>query len=260
MNVMQRTTQQHLLVVNRAFYASVANEFDRSRAGLPVGWQTLSRYISLRAADNPVSVLDAGCGNGRFAWALDAWGTPFCYTGVDADATLLAHAAQNTATLVHGKGSFVQADLAEPAWLTTLMTELAVDEARNRFDLVVCFATLHHFPGYDLRLQIVKALASLVAQDGVLILSTWQFLTSARFVQKQIKWQTIGLTAADVEPGDALLPWQQGGYAVRYVHQIDKAEMMRLAQDAGLTVVETFYADGKEGNLNLYTVLVTAPT
>jgi 2-polyprenyl-3-methyl-5-hydroxy-6-metoxy-1,4-benzoquinol methylase len=142
---------------------------------------------------------------------------------------------------------FIQADLAQPNW--------ANDLAGERFDLVVCFAVLHHLPGYALRVQVMQALATHMATEGLLILSNWQFLTSQRFAQKQIDWQTVGLTAAEVEPGDALLPWQQGGYAVRYVHQVDEAEMQRLAAEAGLRVIAHFWADGKEGNLNLYTVL-----
>ncbi len=251
--MMTTTTQQRLLALNRAFYAAVADEFDRTRAGLPAGWAAVLKHIPQGSAGAPITVLDAGCGNGRFARALDGLGIPFCYAGLDVDAALLARAAQNTGELIHGTVRFVPADLAEPGWSNNIAAQPPA------FDLIACFAMLHHLPGYTLRLQVVKELASLLAVGGRLVFSHWQFLTSARFVQKQIAWQTVGLADADVEPGDALLPWQQGGYAVRYVHQIDEEEMARLAHAAGLTVVETFYADGKEGNLNLYTVLVTAP-
>ena len=114
---------------------------------------------------------------------------------------------------------------------------------------------LHHFPGYALRAAILRSLADLLASDGVLVLSTWQFLASDRLAAKLVPWEEIGLVADQVEPGDALLPWNQGAHAVRYVHQLELAEVEQLAAQAGLAVVETFRADGKEGNLNLYASL-----
>ncbi|CAN5474625.1 hypothetical protein BH10CHL1_BH10CHL1_21700 [soil metagenome] len=263
MQVMNITTRQILLDVNRTFYATVAPDFDQTRAGLPAGWQLLKAYIPVGMPEKPLTILDAGCGNGRFARALETYGATVCYVGVDADAALLAFAAQNTRELEHVQPHFFQGDLSEPGWPAKLPTGLIPCAAPANmpgeqpllFDTVVCFAALHHFPGYALRLQIVKELAALCRVDSLLIFSNWQFLTSARFVQKQIAWQTVGLTEMDVDPGDALLPWQQGGYAVRYVHQLDETEMLRLANDAQLEIIATFYADGKEGNLNLYTVL-----
>lgn len=244
---MKPAVQHLLLELNRAFYAQVAADFDQTRAGLPLGWQALLTDLPLGTPEKPLTVLDVGCGNGRFARFLAEQSVYAKYVGVDADAALLTFAAQHNTDVAHLAVRFIQADLAQPDWANSLGDE--------KFDRVVCFAVLHHLPGYALRLQVLQALAGHMAVEGLLILSNWQFLTSRRFAQKQIDWQTIGLTAADVEPGDALLPWQQGGYAVRYVHQVNEAEMQQLAAEVGLQVVASFFADGKEGNLNLYTIL-----
>lgn len=255
--MLQPSTQQRLLALNRTFYTTVAEAFDETRSGLPAGWQILKAYLPVQTEENPIVVLDAGCGNGRFARALETFGVNYRYVGVDGNADLLARAAQHSAEWGAREITFLQADLAEPDWSAGLrrVPVQAEDENRAKFDLVVCFATLHHLPGYALRLQVVQELATLLRPNGVLMLSTWQFLTSERLAQKQIAWSAVNLTAGDVEPGDALLPWQQGEFAIRYVHQIDEDGVRQLAQDAGLTVVHSFYADGKEGNLNLYAVL-----
>jgi 2-polyprenyl-3-methyl-5-hydroxy-6-metoxy-1,4-benzoquinol methylase len=245
---MTPATVERLLHLNREFYRTVATNFDETRGGLPIGWRQLHQWLPKRTRQ-PLRVLDVGCGNGRFAWLLDEWGIAADYIGVDGDGQLLTLATEHARTLRTVRTNFVQADFTAATWCADANLPAA------SFDLVVCFAALHHVPGWALRQQVVGALAGLLTADGTLILSHWQFLSSARFVRKQIAWQTIGLTERDVETGDALLPWHQGTYAVRYVHQTDAAEAQQLAASAKLELVEQFYADGKEGNLNLYTIL-----
>ena len=248
---MSATIQTRLLDLNRQFYATVAGEFDLTRHGLPTGMIDLAGRLAahIRAAGSEtMNVLDVGCGNGRFARAMAQVGQGADYLGIDADERLLAAAAAHTTSLPQIKVRLMQVDIAQPDWREQL-------GAGESFDAVVCLAVLHHFPGLALRQRIVADLAHLLAPHGVLALSTWQFLTSERLTAKQVKWVELGIDPADIEPGDALLPWNQGTYAVRYVHQLELHEVETLARGAGLRVTDTFRADGKEGNLNLYTLL-----
>jgi 2-polyprenyl-3-methyl-5-hydroxy-6-metoxy-1,4-benzoquinol methylase len=249
---MPPTVQARLLDLNRAFYQAVGGEFDRTRQGLPPGMVELAARLAAHAAGRRgdpaplLRVLDVGCGNGRLARALAQGGVPCDYTGIDADAQLLAFAAEQTQGLAHITAHFARIDIANPGWAAALPA--------HGYDVVACLAVLHHFPGLALRGRLVQELAGLLADDGVLALSTWQFLNSERLAQKQADWAAVGVDAAAVEPGDALLPWNQGVHALRYVHQLDLPEVAALAAAAGLRRLALFHADGKENNLNLYTL------
>lgn len=276
---MKQATRQRLLDLNRDFYATIASDFDATRQGWTPGLLRVLAYLPSAPADEPLTVLDAGCGNGRFAHILNDYlgaeksgpektgpeklpapsqraaleqscaiqcGSPVHYIGIDNDAQLLALARQSTAELVNVQAEFHQADLAQAGWSTVIGVQ-------QRTDLVLCTATMQHLPGYDLRRRVLAELASCTRQR--LIISAWQFLSSSRFRQKLIPWARIGLQKEDVEPGDALLPWKQGQFAIRYVHQLDEDELRRLAADVGLAIVDAYRADGKEGNLNLYMVM-----
>jgi SAM-dependent methyltransferase len=254
---MDKELQQRLLALNKEFYATVAEPFDATRLASSVGKRELVRRLPLETGGATPALADIGCGNGRLAWLLEERGVPLAYVGVDANAQLLALAQAHTADLHYVRARFVQADLADPNWPTLLPkpTREFKQGHDTRFEIVTCLATLHHLPGYDLRCATMQRLAALVAPGGTVAISTWQFLTSPRFAAKLVDWAVIDIDPAHIEPGDALLPWQQGAYAVRYVHQIDLDEVTALATAAGLTVEAVYFADGKEGNLNLYAIL-----
>jgi 2-polyprenyl-3-methyl-5-hydroxy-6-metoxy-1,4-benzoquinol methylase len=251
---MDKATQAQLLALNRDFYATIAEPFDATRMAPSAGKSELVRRLPLDQLLYP-RVADIGCGNGRLAWLLDERGISLDYVGMDANAQLLALARSHTASLQHVRATFVQADLAQDDWPGRVLQGDA-----PRFDIVTCLATLHHLPGYDLRCHVMSQLAALAAPSGLVAISTWQFFTSPRFAAKVLKWAEVGIDANDVEPGDALLPWQQGQYAVRYVHQIDLDEVHALASAAGLQVEDIYFADGKEGTLNLYALMRRVPT
>jgi tRNA (uracil-5-)-methyltransferase TRM9 len=234
---MRESVRQRLLELNRDFYAQVAEPFDATRQQATPGLAAILPYFEDGTKDLPgfgkpgrstdLSVLDVGCGNGRFARLLDEAGIVCNYTGVDSGRALLALADSATSDLANVRCRFVPGDLSDPNWSARL--------GGDRFDRLLCTATLQHLPGYDLRLAVVQEFALLCTGP--------------------IDWSAVGMDGADIEPGDALLPWKQGVSATRYVHQVDEAELHRLAADANLTLRHTFRADGKEGNLNLYAIL-----
>ncbi len=252
---MDPETQAKLLALNRAFYTAVADPFDATRQATAPGMATLVAQLPPETSARPQTVADIGCGNGRLASVLAARGVPVIYVGVDANPALLAHARNRTAGLPNLTAHFVQTDLAQPGWEEALPRPHA-----QGFDVVACLATLQHLPGYALRLATVAALARLLRPGGCLALSFWQFLDSPQLAAKQLDWATCAIDPTAVEPGDALLPWHQGTYAVRYVHQVDAAELTRLAAHSGLEIITTYRADGKRGDLNLYALLRRAAT
>jgi 2-polyprenyl-3-methyl-5-hydroxy-6-metoxy-1,4-benzoquinol methylase len=247
---MNKETQHQLLALNQEFYTTVAEPFDVTRLAPSAGKSELVRRLPL---DEGTTLADIGCGNGRLAWLLAERGVHLNYLGVDANTQLLALAQAHTTDLHYVHCHFVQADLAQPDWFALLPKPPQHED--NGFDIVTCLATLQHLPGYDLRCTTMQRFAELVKPGGIVAISTWQFLTTPRFTARVVDWAAVGIDATQTEPGDALLPWHQGGYAVRYVHQIDMDEVKALAAAAGLTVETTYFADGKEGNLNLYALL-----
>jgi SAM-dependent methyltransferase len=239
---MEDRIRSALAELNSAFYARFADDFARTRRGWPPGFERILPY--LRPAAN---VLDVGCGNGRLLAFLAERGWRGQYLGLDNSAKLLSVACGNIdAERGQTHASFVQADLLDRDW------PLRVGAFAP--DVIVSLAVLHHIPGAAGRARLVKECAELLPSAGILILSSWQFLSAPRLQARILPWTTIGLTDEDMEREDHLVAWGAGAAGRRYCAAIDRDALCNLAAKAGFSPVETFYADGHEGNLNLYGV------
>ena len=230
---MDETTVRRLVALNEEFYSQFAAPFAASRREPQPGYARLLAYLP---AGRP-RLLDVGCGEGRFGRFLLAAGVAADYVGVDFSAALLAG---NDAP-----GVRLQRDLSRPAALADV----------GRFDLVVCLSTLQHIPGDDNRARLLAEMGGCLAPGGHVALANWQFMGSARQRRKLRPWAEAGLDTAQLEEGDYLLSWQRGGQGRRYVALLDEAATARLAAAAGLRLVEQYRSDGREGDLNLYTIL-----
>lgn len=239
---MNADISQRLIDLNRQFYQTFAQPFSITRQRLQPGVRRLLEKIPVET-----SLLDLGCGNGELFRALASRGQQGVYVGLDFSAGLLQAAKERTepseSTPV---ARFIQTDLTRPDW----DSELPI----KRFEAVVAFAVLHHLPGMEMRLHVLHQLKKLLAPSDCLYLSNWQFLNSARLRARIQPWETIGMTQDQVDVGDYLLDWRQGGYGLRYVHHFNEAELTDLAWTSGFHIRETFYSDGEGGRLSIYQI------
>ena len=241
---MNAGTVARLHSLNKQFYQTFGREFSSTRQRLQPGVQ---RVLDMLTGDE--SLLDLGCGNGELARERMRRGQRGPYTGLDFSLPLLDVARQGWED---APATFVRADLTTAGWEKAVISRQP--SPAGRFDVVVCFAVLHHIPGADQRLGILQKIHDLLIPGGRFIHSEWQFLNSEKLKSRVQYWQEIGLTDKDVDPGDYLLDWRSGGRGLRYVHQFDEAELEALARASQFRVCEAFFSDGENDRLGLYQV------
>ena len=226
---MDEITIHRLNTINREFYRVTAEAFDQTRGRPWPGWVRLLQHVTL-----PLSVLDVGCGNGRFGVYLSEHVESVTYHGIDSNPALLARAQAN---LPHG--NFSQRDIVEKP------------PDAGQYALVALFGVIHHVPGVQQRQDFMQVLAGRVAPGGVLAFACWRFYEFERFRDRIVAWpDDLG-----VEQHDYLLDWRRGETALRYCHYVDDAEHDALVAATGLHEVDSYRADGFSGTVNRYSIL-----
>jgi SAM-dependent methyltransferase len=237
---MDSATVARLNDINRQFYRVTAESFDETRRRAWPGWERLLPYLAQLGL--PLSVLDIGCGNGRFGVFLaEKLSGKIQYHGIDNNPALLEHARRATT-----------------GFDSRLEERDIVENPPNvgKYDLVVLFGVLHHVPGAHQRRALIRTVGQRVAPGGILAFACWRFYEYERFRQRTVPWSPE--LAPNVEPGDYLLDWRRGDLivpALRYCHYVDDAEHDTLVAAASMTVVATYRADGESGDANRYSVL-----
>jgi len=242
---MDPNTAARLIEINREFYTRFGDSFSATRRRVQPG---VRRVINMLRGDE--SILDLGCGNGELARELAKRGHRGAYLGVDFSLPLLRDAEAQPEGF---SAKFLEADLTQLS-----NNELLVES--RKWNVVTALAVLHHIPSHEIRLDILRAVRGLLAKDGKLILSNWQFLNSEKLKARIKSWDEAGIQASDVDAGDYLLDWRSGEEGLRYVHHFSELELSVLAQEAGFVIRETFYSDGETGNLGLYQILEAQAT
>mgnify|MGYP000379037116 FL=1 len=228
---------KQLIELNRKFYDQFGESFSATRQRLQPGVKQILDSIQ---ADE--SVLDLGCGNGFFLRALHDRGHQAALLGADFSLPLLREAESTPGV------KFKALDLMQ---LSAVSDQLSVADG---WDVITMFATMHHIPSREVRLDILLTVKTLLKPNGKFILSNWQFLNSDKLKARVQPWGRVGLSDSDVDEGDYLLDWRSGGEGLRYAHQFSEGELFGLAEQAQMKVEASFLSDGENGKLGLYQI------
>lgn len=250
MDLMDDWVIEKIQQINREFYQKFAISFSATRGQVQPGVARL-----LKDAPDAVNWLDIGCGNGTLAGAWVEQGRAGCYCGCDFSRPLLDEAAARLAGLAIPQGmevDFRLVDLSSPDWPTDLPVK--------NWDVVSMFAVLHHLPSQQKRQLLVERIREIIPSGNPFYLSVWQLQNSPRLLPRVKPWEMVGIPHREVEEGDVLMDWRAGleekdaSEALRYVHVFNETELQSLARSVGFRVADSFYSDGKEGNLALYQI------
>ncbi len=206
----------YLADLSRQNYDDIAQSFSLSRRKHL--WPEMEKAATLVSDGD--SVLDLGCGDGRFLRALV--GRRIEYLGVDNSGQMIAQA----------KSAYPAADflLAEATDLSNI--------AAGSFDVVVSFAMWHHLPGKKNQEKCLREVARVLKPGGRLIMTVWR-LSRYRKIRKDVLSSRLKniLYLRFSSWNDFVFPWKGSNGQVgslRYYHSFSEREIARRFKDSGI--------------------------
>lgn len=143
-------------------YDAFASTFSESRKNLRWGEiEYFVEYMKKNFSGEKISILDVGCGNGRFLETLETSELPYLYLGIDASVGMI-----NEAKKLHPEQSFQVLD----------MNRLEALSDNEKYQFIVFIASFHHLHTKQERKEVLEKTKKLLSPGGVIMVTNWNLL------------------------------------------------------------------------------------
>lgn len=175
---------------------------------------------------SPISILDVGCGNGRFIDSLESSEPPCSYLGIDASTGMIEEAKK-----LHPNNTFQVLDMKH-------LEELSGEE---KYDIIVFIASFHHLHTVQERAEVLEKTKKLLKRWGVVLMTNWNLRGEPLFSKYRNGY------------------WWNGDFQIkigaheRYYHGFTIAELDQLFQENGYEVIENRVFEGGKNIISIFT-------
>ena len=199
-------------------YDNFAQTFSNSRKNHP--WPELKYIIEDMKNYQYSSVLDIGCGNGRFleeSIRLDYVGAKYLW--IDQSAWMIWEAMK-----LHPNNQF------KILWMQDIWD---LDES---FDVLLFLASFHHLESKQERIQVLQDTKKLLNPNGRIYMTNWNLLEQERY-QKSHRWNG----EFDIKIGEFS----------RYYHGFSITELDELFRETGYQTMENRVFEGGKNIISI---------
>lgn len=174
-------------------------------------------------------LLDLGCGSGRAIMAGLTRG--YRVIGVDISQGQIDEAHRSLSIMKGTKYELIKAD----------MRSVPLEDGASHRTLSI--ASLHHLPDRVSRISALREALRLTADDGMLLVSVWSW-DQDRFRDRYLSLIRGDREADELDgpdPGDTLVPWNDGVRAVRFYHLYGHTELDLDVISAGWSIIRSYF-------------------
>lgn len=199
-------------------YDFFATTFSNSRKNLH--WPELEYIIADMKIQWYASILDIGCGNGRFleeAQKLDF--VPSIYLGTDNSEWMIGEAQK-----LHRENTF------GVIWMQN------ITKIQEIYDAILFLASYHHLETREERIQVLEDAKKLLHPNGRIYMTNWNLRNQEKY-QKSHRWN--GEFAIKI------------GEFVRYYHGFTLDELDELFKETEYQIIENRVFDGGRNFLSI---------
>lgn len=228
---MKKEEAQKILEQTKDIYDEIAEKYASVREE---PWKEMDFLFGkfLKSGD---SVLDVGCGNGRFYKSFNS--NDVVYTGIDNSNSLIEIAKSD-----YPEANFILASALNLPFLD------------DTFDAVYSIAVLHHMPSLELRRRFIEEIKRVAKKNAYIVLTVWDLSEKVEKVgEKKGIFRIFDLFLQRFGKDDLFIPWY--GAQDCYFHSFSMEDFRRFVEDSGLKIVESGdILIGKKPYRNFYIV------